>query len=291
MPLLLFGPLLFGSLLFGSLLIGLMGGCAIHKAPPSMPGHAHAKLPDGKGGIHKTGSPYNVGGRWYKPMPYENGYDETGVASWYGRDFDGKRTANGEIYDMHALSAAHKTLPLPTLVRVTNLENGRSVIVRVNDRGPFVKDRLIDLSYAAAKALGYERNGTTHVRVQSLPMQSLKLPPPSKQESLAMGAKFKAADHPNRVHTSSPALLSAPATAATGKIFIQLGAFSSQDNAIHLQRQLKSSFDAIHIVPVHLGEKTLYRVRIGPFKDMVNIEQTVVSLQRHGFDKPTVVIE
>jgi len=278
--------LLLPLLLLGSLLLGLMGGCAIHKAPPSMPGHAHAKLPDGKGGIHKTGSPYNVGGRWYKPMPYENGYDETGVASWYGRDFDGKRTANGEIYDMHALSAAHKTLPLPTLVRVTNLENGRSVIVRVNDRGPFVKDRLIDLSYAAAKALGYERNGTTHVRVQSL-----ELPPPSKQESLAMGAKLKAADHPNRVHVSSPALLSAPATAATGKIFIQLGAFSSQDNAIRLQRQLKSSFDAIHIVPVHLDEKTLYRVRIGPFKDMVNIEQTVVSLQRHGFDKPTVVIE
>jgi len=276
------------TLILSLLLPGLIGGCATQKASTSGAGqpHQHAQLPDGKGGIHKTGSPYNVGGRWYKPMPYENGYDETGVASWYGRDFDGKRTANGEIYDMHALSAAHKTLPLPTLVRVTNLENGRSVIVRVNDRGPFVKDRLIDLSYAAAKALGYDRKGTAHVRVQSL-----ELPPPSKQETLAMGAKFRAADHPNSVHVSSPALLSAPATAATGKIFIQLGAFASQANAMRLQRQLKSSFDAIHIEPLHRGEKTLYRVRIGPFKDMVNIEQTVVSLQRHGFDKPTVVIE
>jgi len=278
----LIAPLLLA--LTGGLIAGLMGGCASRKAPP--PASAHASLPDGKGGIHKTGNPYNVGGRWYTPLPYENGYDETGVASWYGRDFDGKRTANGEIYDMHALSAAHKTLPLPTLVRVTNLENGRSVIVRVNDRGPFVKDRLIDLSYAAAKALGYARKGTAHVRVQTL-----ELPPPSKRDTLAMGARLKAADHPNRVHVASPDRLSAPATAATGKIFIQLGAFASHDNAMHLLQQLKPSFDAIHIVAAHLGENTLYRVRIGPFADMVNIEQTVTALQRHGFDKPTVVIE
>jgi len=266
------------------LLIGLVSGCSARKTPDAISGHA--QLPNGTGGIHKTGNPYNIGGRWYTPMPYENGYDETGVASWYGRDFDGKRTANGEIYDMHALSAAHKTLPLPTLVRVTNLDNGRSVIVRVNDRGPFVKDRLIDLSYAAAKKLGYARNGTAHVRVQSL-----ELPPPSKQETLAMGAQMKAADHPNSVHVSSPDLLTAPATAATGKIFIQLGAFSSKDNAVRLEQQLKPGFSAIHTVAAHFGDRILYRVRIGPFKDMANIEQTVLSLQSHGFEKPVVVIE
>jgi len=271
------------TILLPLLVISLAAGCS-KKAPHSAPGQAH--LPNGTGGIHKTGNPYNIGGRWYTPMPYENGYDETGVASWYGRDFDGKPTANGETYDMHALSAAHKTLPLPTLVRVTNLENGRSVIVRVNDRGPFVKERLIDLSYAAAKELGYARKGTAHVRVQSL-----QLPPPTKQETLAMGAKLKAADHPNSVHVSSPDVLTAPATAASGKIFIQLGAFSSKDNAVRLEQQLKSGFSAIHTVAVHLGDKTLYRVRLGPYEDMVNIEQTVLSLQSHGFDKPVVVIE
>jgi rare lipoprotein A len=267
------------------LLLALVSGCAGKKAPTPDTQTA-ARLPNGTGGIHKTGNPYKIGGRWYTPMPFENAYDQTGVASWYGRDFDGKPTANGEIYDMHALSAAHKTLPLPTLVRVTNLENGRSVIVRVNDRGPFVKERLIDLSYAAAKELRYARNGTAHVRVQSL-----QLPPPSKQETLAMGKKLMAADHPNSVHVSSPDSLTAPATAASGKIFIQLGAFSSKDNAMHLEQQLKSSFSAIHTVTVQLGNRTFYRVRIGPYDDMVNIEQTVLSLQSHGFDKPVVVIK
>jgi len=277
------------TIIFPLLLIGLVCGCS-KKAPDITTTPDQARLPNGTGGIHKTGNPYNIGGRWYTPMPFENGYDETGVASWYGRDFDGKPTANGETYDMHALSAAHKTLPLPTLVRVTNLENGRSVIVRVNDRGPFVKERLIDLSYAAAKALGYARNGTAHVRVQSL-----QLPPPSKQETLAMGKKLMAADRfnhpPNSVHVASPDALTAPATAASGKIFIQLGAFSSKDNAVRLEQQLKSSFTAIHTVAVQLGNRTLYRVRIGPYNDMVNIEQTVLSLQSHGFDKPVVVIQ
>jgi rare lipoprotein A len=271
------------------LLCALLTGCPKPAPHSSAPDHATltpAQLPNGAGGIRKTGNPYNISGRWYTPMTYENGYDETGVASWYGRDFHGKRTANGEIYDMHALSAAHKTLPLPTLVRVTNLDNGRMVIVRVNDRGPFVKDRLIDLSYAAAKTLGFARNGTAHVRVQSL-----ELPPPSKQQALAAGAKLRAADHPNSVHVSAPDRLSAPASSAAGKIFIQLGAFGSKANAEHLQQQLKGSFSAIHTVAVELGGKRLYRVRIGPFDDMVNIEQTVAALQQHGFDKPIVVIE
>ena len=264
-------------------MIAVAAGCA-SKKPMDSPSVAH--LPNGTGGIHKTGNPYRIDGRWYTPMPYVKSYDETGVASWYGKDFHGNHTANGEIYDMHALSAAHKTLPLPTLVRVTNLHNGKSVIVRVNDRGPFVKDRLIDLSYAAAKALDYDRNGTTHVRVQTL-----DTPAPSKQASLAMGEKMRAANRANSVHVSAPDQLSLPASSEHGKIFIQLGAFASRANALRLEQRLKGSFHSSHTVAARQGTPPLYRVRIGPFEDMVNIEQTLLSLQKHGYEKPVVVIE
>jgi rare lipoprotein A len=116
-------------------------------------------------GHYKIGKPYNIRGRWYVPAEDTN-YDRSGVASWYGPDFHGKKTANGETYDMHGLSAAHTTLPLPSLVYVTNLANGRTILVRVNDRGPYVAGRIIDLSKGAARALGTEANGIGHVRVR-----------------------------------------------------------------------------------------------------------------------------
>jgi len=266
----------------------VLAACAVNKhdsAPDIIP-NQQAQLPDGAGGIHKTGKPYQVAGRWYTPLTSEGRYDQTGMASWYGKKFHGLRTANGEIYDMHALSAAHKTLPLPTLMRVTNLENGRSITVRVNDRGPFVKDRLIDLSYAAATALGYARQGTAHVRVQSLQIKAS-----SQQQLLAMGAKLKAADQPNSISVSSPDKLSEPTTAVAGKIFVQLGAFASENNASRLQGKLKSNFPAAHTVATQRTKHTLYRVRIGPFEDMVKVEQAVLSLQRQGFGKPMVIIK
>jgi len=265
-------------------------GCS-KKAPESLSGYSksgQASLPDGKGGIHKTGNPYKIGNRWYKPIPNETAYDQTGIASWYGRDFHGKHTANGETYDMHALSAAHKTLPLPTLVRVTNLDNGRSVVVRVNDRGPFVKERLIDLSYAAAKQLAYADRGTAHVRVQTLDM-----PAPKKNGILASQATIRPAMRSVAKHTSTTSRLTPPATVSpsTGKIFIQLGAFSSKNNAIRLQNKLKSDFPDTHASASNLPGKMLYRVRIGPFEDMTKIEQAVLSLQSKGFEKPMVIIQ
>ncbi|MGI9408069.1 MAG: septal ring lytic transglycosylase RlpA family protein [Hyphomicrobiaceae bacterium] len=116
------------------------------------------------GGYAKVGSPYRIGMRWYHPK-VDNRYDRTGTASWYGKDFHGKKTANGEYFDMRRLSAAHPTLPLPSLVSVTNLANGRSVVVRVNDRGPYAHNRLIDLSREAARLLDFEHLGTARVRV------------------------------------------------------------------------------------------------------------------------------
>ena len=129
----------------------------------------HAERPPAPNGYEHqvVGKPYEVSGRWYTPADQPN-YNETGVASWYGPNFDGKRTANGEIYDMNALSAAHKTLPLPSLVEVTNLDNGKSLVVRVNDRGPFVDGRIIDLSKGAAEQLGVIRPGVARVRVRYL---------------------------------------------------------------------------------------------------------------------------
>ncbi|MDB5464124.1 MAG: rare lipoprotein, partial [Phenylobacterium sp.] len=124
-----------------------------------------AKAPPAPRGRYKTGDPYQVGGIWYVPHEQPN-YDQTGVASWYGDAFQMKATANGEIFDMNQFSAAHTTLPLPSMVEVTNLDNGRKLTVRVNDRGPFVGARIIDLSHAAARELGYERQGTARVRVR-----------------------------------------------------------------------------------------------------------------------------
>lgn len=124
-----------------------------------------AKAPTGAGGTYKVGKPYQVGGVWYVPKEDPN-YNRVGTASWYGAQFHAKATANGEIFDMDALTAAHTTLPLPSLVEVTNLENGRKVIVRVNDRGPFVGDRIIDMSRAAARELGFESKGLAKVRVR-----------------------------------------------------------------------------------------------------------------------------
>jgi len=125
---------------------------------------ASRNVPKG-GGTYKLGAPYKVAGRWY--VPHENpNYNVSGVASWYGADFHGRKTANGEVFDANALTAAHPTLPLPSLALVTNLDNGKSVLVRVNDRGPYVSDRIIDMSYASAKALGYVSQGRARVRVQ-----------------------------------------------------------------------------------------------------------------------------
>jgi len=276
-------------LMFASLAIAsCTTSTVIHDTAPDIIPPGEATLPNGSGGINKIGEPYRIAGQWYTPMQNEGTYDETGIASWYGKKFHGLRTANGEIYDMHALSAAHKTLPLPTLVRVTNLDNGRSVIVRVNDRGPFVKERLIDLSYAAAQQLGYADRGTAHVRVQTLDM-----PAPNKKEILASAATFRPARRHDANHTSDSDRPTGAATVSSlpGKMFIQLGAFSSKANAIRLQNKLKAHFPNTRATRISLAGKTLYRVRMGPFEDTTNMEQTILSLQNKGFQKPMVVMQ
>jgi len=248
-----------------------------------------AKLPDGSGGHYKTGKPYKVAGQWYYPLATAAGYDETGVASWYGRDFHGKATANGERYNMHAMSAAHKTLPLPTLVRVTNLENGRSVVVRVNDRGPFVKSRLIDLSYAAATELGFTDKGTAHVRVQTLDVHTPATPVVARSAPPAPAPAPAAVTRP--LSPIGTAWADEQPTAKRGNIYVQLGAFGSRETAEHIRNSLQTQYPDILIQPLPVASRTLFRVRIGPMDDMRRIEQTILSLQGNGFADAIVVIE
>lgn len=155
----------------GRLALILMAGASLAACASLKPkyaindGQGSAVQPPSAPGVHGTNAPYQVGGIWYVPHDQPH-YDETGIASWYGDAFQMKATANGEIFDMNQFSAAHTTLPLPSMVEVTNLDNGKKLVVRVNDRGPFVGGRLIDLSHAAARELGYDRAGTAHVRVR-----------------------------------------------------------------------------------------------------------------------------
>ena len=166
---------------FRSVLVLLGLAAMLAACTTSRPGYSGPSSPH-----YKIGKPYKVKGRWYHPKE-DNNYDRTGVASWYGRDFHGRRTANGETYDMNRLSAAHTTLPMPSMVEVTNLANGRKIVVRVNDRGPFADNRLIDLSREAARRLGFERAGLAKVRVRFVGPAPLHARAPKESPRIASG--------------------------------------------------------------------------------------------------------
>ena len=158
-----------------ALAAALLAGCAGH--PPSRAVDATGAPPPASEvqglGMYKVGNPYQIAGVWYRPAE-DFSYDETGIASWYGEDFHGKYTANGEVYDLNAMTAAHRTLPMPTVVQVTNLDNGRTIQLRVNDRGPFARGRIIDVSRRAAQLLGFENQGTAKVRVRILVPETIQ---------------------------------------------------------------------------------------------------------------------
>lgn len=203
-------------------------------------------------------SPYMVFGRTYHVMPSADGYAEEGLASWYGRKFHGRNTSNGERYDMFELTAAHKSLPLPTWLQVTNLANGRSTIVRVNDRGPFHEDRIIDLSYAAAVKLGFADRGVARVRLEVIQ------PPRPLPVDAARADPVADADLP--ADDGTVALETAP-----GRIWLQAGAFGDPASAaalrIALLDVLGAQADGVD-VRLEKGVDALTRVRIGPIADL-----------------------
>lgn len=231
------------------------------------------ELPTGTQGVkRKVGNPYKVAGVWYYPKeePY---YDQTGYASWYGRDFHGKDTANGEVYNMNALTAAHKTLPMPSYVKVTNLENNRSIVLRVNDRGPFVAGRLIDVSRRGAQLLGFQKQGVTRVRIQAADENGRVLRAPTSRQVAA--------------NTSSRRQQSrAPASTASGAKethFVQIGSFGNQENATAQANRLRRSGHPARVQRQVQNGKSFWRVRIGPFLERMLAQDRLDRVVADGF--------
>tara|TARA_Y100001935_G_scaffold242853_1_gene233688 strand:- start:9948 stop:10751 length:804 start_codon:yes stop_codon:yes gene_type:complete len=208
---------------------------------------------------------YKIFGKYYKPMKSSKGYSETGIASWYGKKFHGNKTANGEIYDMYAMTAAHKLLPLPTYVEIENLTNGKIIVVRVNDRGPFHGNRIIDLSYAAASKIGMLKKGTALVRVKAI----------DPNEATYIGEIKPLKD---RIESEAYDKL----------MFIQLGAFQNPMNALNLQEAVRSKLN-IHVFIESQDQK--HRVKIGPIKSVTKKNKIVQSLIRMGIENTKILYQ
>jgi rare lipoprotein A len=232
---------------------------------------------------------YEVAGHRYIVLASAAGYHERGVASWYGSDFHGLRTATGERYDMFAITAAHRTLPIPCYARVTNLSNGHSVVVRINDRGPFVANRIIDLSYTAALKLDMIRNGTAFVQVEALtpatPAATAALPvttPAASAASVGV-SNVPAVTAPLEPAASAPPQLAAPATTASGHFYIQVGAYAQADNAHRAAQRLRDA-GLEHVFTLSPAtDQPLQRVRIGPISSVQEFDQLIARLTALGF--------
>ncbi|RJX82423.1 septal ring lytic transglycosylase RlpA family protein [Pseudomonas sp. LS-2] len=279
-----------------------------------------SRIPDAVPTLH-TGpykaNPYTVLGKTYFPLSNSSNYIATGTASWYGTKFHGQNTANGEVYDLYGMSAAHKTLPLPSYVRVTNLDNNRTVILRVNDRGPFYSDRIIDLSYAAAKKLGYAEIGTARVKVEGIdPAQywaqrgkpaplMLDQPqvasnPPPRQAPVAAPVITASAGTIEQ-WTPPPAQHAAPvspvpidakknASGPASGLFLQVGAFANPDAAELLRSKLSGMVRApVFVSSIARNQQTLYRVRMGPVDTPGEAQQLQNSVRSANLGSPSVV--
>jgi rare lipoprotein A len=254
----------------------------------------------------RNGNPpfYDVMGKRYFVLSSSSGYVERGVASWYGPGFHKVRTSTGELYDMYGMTAAHKTLPLPAYVRVTNLQNGRSIVVRVNDRGPFVGNRIIDLSYTAASKLDMLRNGTAMVEVRTIEPGSIGAPlaAPLTASGAASGTAAPVAAPLTatplttaETAPTTPAESTAPEAASDASaggvssvpvpraLFIQAGAFSDPKNAERLLEKLRGGgYGKVFVRDNEIAGRRMYRVRIGPVPDVAEFDRIVAALERAG---------
>lgn len=215
----------------------------------------------------KTPRPYRIGQEWYQPLASVREYKERGVASWYGKDFHGKKTSSGETYNMYAMTAAHKILPLGTFVRVKNLENNRVIDVRINDRGPFVRGRIIDLSYTAAKKLEIVDPGTSAVEIVALGRRN------SSKVKGSEGIEYTPVDY------------------FSGTFSVQVGAFQDRNNAERLRKDLALTHQDTHISTFSNGDNTFYRVRVGRYSSVDQVMKTERLLVENGFSGAFSVAE
>ena len=269
------------SIIF-SLLLAALSSCGSNDVRDGAPRGGSVAIPDLPGDAvpkpeprsrYGNGPIYEVFGKAYSVMDSGTGYKERGVASWYGKKFHGNLTAMREPYDMYAMTAAHKTLPLPTYVRVRNLRNNKSIIVRVNDRGPFVHNRIIDLSYSAALKLDMVRDGTSLVEVEAITFDKPH------------------GDRPVRKTTAAPEL-TRPAPNPENAIFVQVGAFGDRDNARRRLGVLRSGGIGTAFVLEDKGsDPVLYRVRIGPIKNVESYDLLVDELDKLGISDPYLVTD
>ena len=310
-----------GLRLFAIFALGLVvAACGTTRVAPP-PANNTVTVPR-SAGIYKVGNPYQIDNVWYYPREQPD-YDETGIASWYGPTFYGKSTANGELYDGNALTAAHRTLPMPVNVRVTNLDNGKSIIVRVNDRGPYARGRIIDLSRRAAELLDVVQSGTAKVRVTYLSRADLEgggAPPPTttpeiaaalpavpagKVDSTALGTvpgapvappvqekplpKPVFAPPPVQVAANQPTgqVIREPVPAAT-RLYVQVGAFSKMENARTLLNKLGGD---LRISSIQRNGQTLYRVRTGPLTSIEDADAALSRITGAGSNDAHIVVD
>lgn len=247
-------------------------------------------------GNYKIGKPYKVAGVWYYPkVDYD--YVETGIASWYGPQFHKKRTANGEIFDMNAVTAAHKTLPLPSIVRVTNLKNGRSIKVLVNDRGPFARGRIIDVSRRTAQLLGFERAGIAQVKVEVVPDESRRIAliaqgKTPNQIAAAEPAPVRVAASRNAkiVRRTAPTGVTVVPTGGRTSMYIQAGSFMQRDLAVRTQRSL-APIGPAYVEEAQIGDRRFYRVRVGPVASVSHGDRLLDQVVASGFPNARLVVD
>jgi rare lipoprotein A len=244
----------FSAFFFVFFLFFNLSGCGHRHIPPST-------IPVRE--LPATQRPYKVNGHAYYPLPSAEGFVEQGYASWYGSEFHGRPTASGEPYNMYAITAAHRTLPINTYVRVLNLENGREVVVRISDRGPFAKKRIIDLSYGAARKVGLIGPGVAKVRIE------------------ALGEV--------RLGTGSPARFKPHPDFRRGEFYVQVGAFLEPDNAYALRRKMTRSYKDVVVSRQPSGDQTFYRVQVFAGTEYNTAKNFETRLESSGFLEAFVV--
>ncbi len=306
-----------------------IGGCAevefISHATKEVRGTTDEPPPADEG-IYKVGRPYQIDDVWYYPRE-DFEYTETGIASWYGPKFHGKQTANGDVFDQNEITAAHRTLPMPSMVQVTNLENGRSLTVLVNDRGPFARGRIIDVSRRAAQLLGFERQGTAKVRVEILADDSRRLalaaqgldgggaspkaapsiavtsqelaPPPGTDSSKPTSARYAVAAvdaPPITIETAGKDAPPAPDGKVTvvavdqgTSVYIQAGAFSQYHNA-NRARAVLSQLAPVKITQVENDDVPLFRVRVGPIGSVSDADRLLAQIAISGYPDARIIV-